>query len=321
MFMLKKNLILMLTISLVLVLAACGTAKTSTSGANDSNTNANTSNSADHSNSTAASGAPRIASMSIHLTNDLLSLGITPVGSVIGGEAKGFLSHVADRLKDTTPLGPVKDPDMEALLALKPDVIYLDEEFSGDDVAKFEKIAPVHVFNLDNGTWRDHLKEIGKLVNREKEAEQYIQDYETETKEVQSLIHDQIGDGTVMAIRVTAKELRVFSTRRPMGPILYDDLGLTPAKGIKDMDTSKPYQVVSREVLPDYDADAIFVVVNSDDEAQTMFKELQSNPIWQGLKAVKAGHVYPIGAQPWLDYSSIGNKMAMDEAKEMFSKK
>ncbi|KAF4323865.1 hypothetical protein G195_001835 [Phytophthora kernoviae 00238/432] len=232
-----------------------------------------------------------------------------------------FLSHVADRLQNTTPLGPVKDPDMEALLALKPDVIYLDEEFSGDDIAKFEKIAPVHVFNLDDGTWRDHLKDIGKLVNREKEAEQYIQDYATETEEVKSLIHDTIGDGTVMAIRVTAKELRVFSTRRPMGPILYEDLGLTPAKGIEEFDSSKPYQVVSREILPDFDADAIFVVVNSDDEAQSMFKELQNNPIWQGLKAVKAGHVYPIGAQPWLDYSSIGNKMAMDEAKEMFSKK
>ncbi|WP_338591537.1 iron-hydroxamate ABC transporter substrate-binding protein [Paenibacillus sp. Y5S-9] len=315
--MLKKNLMLVMSICLVLVLAACGTANNSSSASGGSSTDTSSNNQ----DNSASSGEPRIASMSIHLTNDLLSLGITPVGSVIGGEAKGFLSHVADQLQNTTPLGPVKDPDMEALLALKPDVIYLDEEFSGDDIAKFEKIAPVHVFNLDDGTWRDHLKEIGKLVNREKEAEQYIQDYATETEEVKSLIHDTIGDGTVMAIRVTAKELRVFSTRRPMGPILYEDLGLTPAKGITDIDSTKPYQVVSREILPDYDADAIFVVVNSDDEAKEMFKELQNNPIWQGLKAVKAGHVYPIGAQPWLDYSSIGNKMAMDEAKEMFSKK
>ena len=31
--------------------------------------------------------------MSIHLTNDLLALGITPVGSVIGGDLKDFLPH------------------------------------------------------------------------------------------------------------------------------------------------------------------------------------------------------------------------------------
>ncbi|MGD0032244.1 iron-hydroxamate ABC transporter substrate-binding protein [Paenibacillus illinoisensis] len=317
--MLKKNLLLTLSICLIFVLAACGTASNSgSSSAAGSNSTDSTSEQLDNSQ---ASGEQRIASMSIHLTNDLLALGITPVGSVIGGEAKAFLSHVADRLQNTTPLGPVKDPDMEALLALKPDVIYLDEEYSGEDIAKFEKIAPVHVFNLDDGTWRDHLKDIGKLVNREKEAEQYIQDYAAETEEVKSLIHDEIGDGSVMAIRVTAKELRVFSTRRPMGPILYDDLGLTPAKGISDIDSTKPYQVISREVLPDFDADAIFVVVNSDEEAENMFKELQNNPIWQGLKAVKAGHVYTIGAQPWLDYSAIGNKMALDEAKEMFIQK
>ncbi|MFS0870792.1 iron-hydroxamate ABC transporter substrate-binding protein [Paenibacillus xylanilyticus] len=314
--MVKKNLLLTLSLCLIFVLAACGTASPSGSSSAGSTS---TDNAAEQEGNSPDSGEQRIASMSIHLTNDLLALGITPVGSVIGGEAKGFLSHVADQLQDTTPLGPVKDPDMEALLALKPDVIYLDEEFSGDDIAKFEKIAPVHVFNLDDGTWRDHLKAIGKLVNREKEAEQYIQDYATETDEVKSLIHDEIGDGTVMAIRVTAKELRVFSTRRPMGPILYDDLGLTPAKGITDIDSSKPYQVISREVLPDFDADAIFVVVNSDEEAENMFKELQNNPIWQGLKAVKSGHIYTIGAQPWLDYSAIGNKMALDEAKEMFT--
>nr|WP_154892782.1 iron-hydroxamate ABC transporter substrate-binding protein [Paenibacillus xylanexedens] len=317
--MLKKNVLLTLSICLIFVLAACGTA--SNSGSSSAAGSTSTGSTSEQQDSSPASGEQRIASMSIHLTNDLLALGITPVGSVIGGEAKAFLSHVADRLQNTTPLGPVKDPDMEALLALKPDVIYLDEEYSGEDIAKFEKIAPVHVFNLDDGTWRDHLKDIGKLVHREKEAEQYIQDYAAETEEVKSLIHDEIGDGSVMAIRVTAKELRVFSTRRPMGPILYDDLGLTPAKGITDIDSTKPYQVISREVLPDFDADAIFVVVNSDEEAENMFKELQNNPIWQGLKAVKAGHVYTIGAQPWLDYSAIGNKMALDEAKEMFTQK
>jgi iron complex transport system substrate-binding protein len=105
-----------------------------------------------------AAKAPRIASVSIHLTNDLLALGITPVGSVIGGDLKAFLPHVADRLKDTKPLGVVTEPDMEAILSLKPDVIYLDKQYAGKDISKYEKIAPSVVFDLDEGTWRDHLK-------------------------------------------------------------------------------------------------------------------------------------------------------------------
>ena len=31
----------------------------------------------------------------------------------------------------------------------------------------------MHTFNLDEGTWRDHLKQVGKLVNRERSGSIY----------------------------------------------------------------------------------------------------------------------------------------------------
>ncbi|WP_419878128.1 iron-hydroxamate ABC transporter substrate-binding protein [Brevibacillus centrosporus] len=312
----KKLMITAMSILSLLTVAACGQSAPQQSAPAQNAPAA----SAQATTETPKSGADqKIASMSIHLTNNLLALGITPVGSVIGGDVKAFLPHVADRLKDTKPLGVVTDPDMEAVLALKPDVIYLDEAYSGKDVAKFEKIAPTHVFNLDEGTWRDTLKKTGALVKREAEAEKFIADYEEQTKRVKGLIHDKLGDGAkVMAIRVTAKELRVFGMKRPMGPILFEDLGLQPANGVEKID--KAYEVISQEVLPDFDADAIFVVVNAGDEAKKVYVQLQANPLWQGLTAVKKNQIYTIGAQPWLDYSAIGNKMAMDEAEAFFKK-
>lgn len=299
----KKKLLILLSI-VVLALAACGKK-------ND-----------DKQESTSKKGGnERIASLSIHLTNDLLALGITPAGSVVGGSLNTFLPHVQDQLKNTKPLGSAKDPDMETLLSLKPSAIYADKEFSGTDTSKYEKIAPTHVFDLDKGTWRDHLKKIAKTVNREKEAKTFISDYEKERKEVKALIEQELGKNSkAMAIRVTGKELRVFSKNRPMGPILFDDLGFTPANGVEKLKTNRPYEVISQEVLPDYDADAIFVIVNSDDEAKTAFKQLEASPIWKGLKPVKENHVYVVSDQPWLDYSALGNKMALDQAKKMFSK-
>lgn len=312
----KKYLLIMISALSLLVVAACGQAPQQS--AQQANTPAASTTTAS-TEKPAGDSQPKIASMSIHLTNNLLALGITPVGSVIGGDVKAFLPHVADRLKDTKPLGVVTDPDMEALLALKPDVIYLDENYSGKDVGKFEKIAPTNVFNLDEGTWRDTLKKTGKLVNREAVADKFIADYEEQTTRVKGLIHDKLGDGAkVMAIRVTAKELRVFGMKRPMGPILFEDLGLKPANGVEKI--NKAYEVISQEVLPDFDADAIFVVVNAGDEAKKVYDQLQANPLWQGLKAVKKNQIYTIGAQPWLDYSAIGNKMAMDEAENFFRK-
>lgn len=266
----------------------------------------------------AAEADLKIASLSIHLTNDLLALDVTPVGSVMGGKARDFLEHVKDRLQQTEKIGVAADPDMEAILALKPDMIVADNEFAGQDLQKYERIAPTHLFDLNDGTWRDHLRDIAKLVQREEQAEQFIHDYEAQKEEVKRLIHAEIGDGKVMAIRIAAKELRVFGMRRPMGPLLFEDLALQPANGVENIDAA--YEKISQEVLPDFDADAIFVVVNQEEEAQKVFAELQDNPIWQGLKAVKANHVYVIKEQPWLDYSALGNKMALDEAEAMFGK-
>ncbi|MNI36458.1 putative siderophore-binding lipoprotein YfiY precursor [compost metagenome] len=210
---------------------------------------------------------------------------------------------------------------MEAVLALKPDVIYIDEVYSGEDLAKFEKIAPTISIDMDSGTWRDHLNRIAEHVGREKEAEAFIQDYQAKAERVSGLIKDELGaDAKVMAIRMTAKELRVMGTRRPMGPIMFEDLQLKMADGVEKIPADEPYQVISKEVLPDFDADAIFVIISTGDAAKSNYDEMTKNPLWQNLKAVKNNHVYILDGQKWLDYSSIGHSMALDDAEKLFSK-
>ncbi|WP_279633699.1 ABC transporter substrate-binding protein [Brevibacillus antibioticus] len=61
------------------------------------------------------------------------------------------------------------------------------------------------------------------------------------------------------------------------------------------------------------------MIVNKDGDAQKIGKQLQENPIWQGLKAVKNNHVYVLNGQPWLDYSSLGHKIALDDAEKLFA--
>ncbi|WP_156172232.1 ABC transporter substrate-binding protein [Paenibacillus dauci] len=263
----------------------------------------------------------RVASMSIHITNNLLALGIKPVGSVVGGDVKDFLPHVADQLQGTTKLGPVADPDMEALLSLQPDVIYIDKEYSGKDLAKFEAIAPTIVIDMDQGTWQDQLKQIATHTGRTQQADEFIKTYDAKAAKVSEMIHAKLGaDAKVMAIRATAKELRVMSTGRPLGPIMYNDLKLQPADGVADIAATEPFAVISKEVLPDYHADAIFVIISKGSEAQATFDALESNPVWQNLKAVKEKHVYMLDGQKWLDYSSLGHSMALDDAEQLFSK-
>ncbi|NUU62208.1 ABC transporter substrate-binding protein [Paenibacillus agri] len=316
----KKITLAIISMMLLAILAACGKSNESTSS-----TTANPAATSDSTQSESASPThsadAKIASMSIHITNNLLALGITPAGSVIGGDLKDFLPHVADRLEGVTKLGVVTDPDMEAVLGLKPDVIYIDKVYSGEDLPKFEKIAPTLTIDMDSGTWRDHLTRIAEHVGREKEAQDFIQDYDAKAERVSGLIKEQLGENAkVMAIRMTAKELRVMGTKRPLGPIMFEDLKLKMADGVEKIPASDPYQVISKEVLPDFDADAIFVIISKGNEAKSNFEELEKNPVWKNLKAVKNNHVYMLDGQKWLDYSSIGQSMALDDAEQLFQK-
>ncbi len=316
--MLKRwNTIIILGL-LVVLLAACG----QSGGAATTSAESQTSDKVKVENGTITHTADaRIASMSIHITNNLLALGIQPAGSVIGGDVKDFLPHVADRLQGTTKLGAVTDPDMEALLALQPDVIYIDKSQSGKDLAKFEAIAPTIVIDMDQGTWQDQLKQVASHVGLESKADEFIKQYTAKADEVSQLIHKKLGENAkVMAIRATAKELRVMSTGRPVGPILYNDLKLQAPEGVKEIPATEPFAVISKEVLPDYDADAILVIISKGKQAKATFDELEQNPVWQNLKAVKAKHVYVLDGQKWLDYSSLGHSMALDDAQQLFSK-
>jgi iron complex transport system substrate-binding protein len=304
----RKILLIMLIVATALT-AACGKA--------DSTGNSNASGSP-----APAPAAANIASMSIHMTNNLLALGIKPAGSAIGGGVGDFLPHVKHLLEGSVKLGVVGDSDMEAVLTLKPDYIFIDDHFGGDERAKLEKIAPVVSTNLDEGTWRDHLKRVAEVVGREKEAEKFIQEYEAKSEKARKMLADELGkDATAMAVRISAKEMRVMSTARPLGPIMFQDLQLKPAKGVADISKNEPFAVISKEVLPDYDADAIFLIVNDDNNAKKVFSELEKNPLWTNLKAVKNKHVYALDGQKWLDYSSLGHSMAIDNMLELLSKK
>lgn len=315
----KNSLVMMSLVFMIVLLVACGQPAASTTST--LSTSSSSGMVKEENGVIIHDAKAKVASMSIHITNNLLALGIQPVGSVIGGDVKDFLPHVADQLKGTQKLGVVTDPDMEALLALQPDVIYIDKEYSSKDLTKFEQIAPTIVIDMDQGTWQDQLKEIATHVGLEKKADMFIADYDTKAEQVSTLIHSRLGaDAKVMAIRMTPKELRVMSTARPLGPIMFEDLKLQMADGIDKISKDEPYQFISKEVLPDFNADAIFVIISKGNDAQTNFDELEKNPLWLNLKAVKNKHVYVLDGQKWLDYSSLGQQMALEDATQLFSK-
>ena len=300
----KKTILSLFTALSVLTLAACGNDKTSEETTTEKETTPI---------KESVTYDKDVASISIFLTGNLQALEITPVGTT----TSDFLPLKEERFPETEYLGFTKEPDMEALIALQPDEIFIDAEFAEKHgLDKYEAIATTHVINLDEGRWKDHLNNIAEITDRTETAEQFIADYDAKVEEVKGLAKDKLGEGTVMAVRVSAKGIRVYGMERPLGPILFEDLGFTPAPGIEAID--KNWENISKEVLPDYNPDTMFVLVSSVDEgSQQVFDELQNDPIWQSLKAVQNNQVIVIEENPWLDYSAYGNKLALENLEEI----
>lgn len=252
----------------------------------------------------------RIASLDYRLTDFLLALGIKPYATVNypGGVMPPYLD--ASALEGVQPLGD--EPNLEAVLGADPDVI-LGRKAQADLYDQLTAIAPTLIADSPSKDWKQELKSYGAMFGREKQAEDWLNAYQTEADQAKAEIAKVVPKGsTFLYLRIMPKEVRVHGPEQALSAVLYDDLGLTPAKGVEGLDDVVP---ISLEVLPDYDADYIFVETGApkadgDQDAEDNRSRIEQTSVWKNLKAVKQGHVYDmpqwiISEAPYIKQKSL----------------
>ncbi len=252
----------------------------------------------------------RIASLDYRLTDFLLALGLKPYATITypGGGMPPYLD--ASSLQGVQPLGD--EPNLEAALKASPDVI-LGRKAQADQYDQWKEIAPTIISDSPSKDWKQELKSYGAMFGREQQAEDWLSAYEEEAAQAKAKIAKVVPEGsTFLYLRIMPKEVRVHGPKQALSAVLYDDLGLTPAKGVEGLDDVVP---ISLEVLPDYDADYIFVETGApkadgDQDAEDNRSRIEQTSVWKNLKAVKAGHVYEmpqwiISEAPYIKQKSL----------------
>jgi iron complex transport system substrate-binding protein len=107
-----------------------------------------------------------------------------PAGGTLGAPIQDLNSSIARTLRGATWLGVVSAPSLEAMLALRPDLILA---FTGegtylrsDGYKNFSGIAPTLAYSFDvskNTSWADTLKDVGRVLNLEARADNYLRSY------------------------------------------------------------------------------------------------------------------------------------------------
>jgi iron complex transport system substrate-binding protein len=217
----------------------------------------------------------------------LMALGITPAGASSAEHYRQTWDAFVDY--DVSGVEDMGDPELnlEKLTALAPDLIFIA---TPDGVENLEKIAPVIV--MDGQLKQDSryaLREFGKILGLEDEAEERIAQFDTQLAEDREKLSAALEGKTVVMLSVMGKD-RYFSARRGE---FYDPtlgLGFTAPTGYPEFGAG--YQQVPLETLAEMNPDILFLAVFDGDEA--IAEELQSNPVWQTIQAVKDGMVFTL---------------------------
>ncbi|MDR2135560.1 MAG: ABC transporter substrate-binding protein [Treponema sp.] len=176
---------------------------------------------------------------------------------------------------------------LERLVALSPDLIFIARP-SG--VENLEKIAPLIVMDGQlRQDWRYGLREFGKILGREREAEAKIGEVNARLGADKARLGAVLEGKTVLMLSVMGKG-RYFSARRTD---FYDPetgLGFTPPPGYPEFGAG--YQQLSLEAIGEMDPDIVFLAVFDEDTSSA--DELRNNPVWKNIRAARDGKVFII---------------------------
>ncbi|QKS73361.1 iron-hydroxamate ABC transporter substrate-binding protein [Paenalkalicoccus suaedae] len=203
----------------------------------------------------------------------------------------------------------VSETNVEAILELEPDLIIAGSHMQNLDM--LEEVAPTVVYTWGQLDYLDQQVEIGKLLNKEQEAMDWREDFETRAQEVGEQIKAEIGeDTTVSVIENGDKEMYVFGDNYARGTeILYQAMGLAMPEKVEELALESGIHVFSQETLPEVAGD--YIVLSLPSSVDNSFTETET---WNSIPAVQNAQVIEIATEA----STYSDPITLDHLLETF---
>lgn len=205
----------------------------------------------------------------------------------------------------------VSEENVEKVIELEPDLIIGYNTTKNID--KFKKIAPTVTYTYGKVDYLTQHIEIGKLLNKEQEARDWVKDFKARAADAGKEIKAKIGeDKTVSVIESFDKQLYVFGDNWGRGTeILYQEMKLKMPKKVTEMALKDGYYALSPEVLPEYAGD--YLIFSKTAEADNSFTETDT---YKNIPAVKNNHVFEVDSKEFY----FNDPLTLERQLEFFKK-
>ncbi|TWT13201.1 iron-hydroxamate ABC transporter substrate-binding protein [Planomicrobium sp. CPCC 101079] len=281
-----KKYILPLLLLVILLLTACSSSTGTEAEAEDAAVKSDTITYESETGPVEVPADPQRVVVLSSYTGDVLALDVPLVG--VDSWAKNnprFKEELAN-------VEEVADTDLEKIIELEPDLIIGGSTINNID--KLNEIAPTVTFTYGKLDYLSQHLEIGKLLNKETEAQTWIEDFQSRAQEAGEEIRAEIGEeATVSVIENFEKQIYVFGDNWGRGTeILYQEMKLKMPQKVEEMALKDGYYALSQEVLPDYMGD--YVIFSKDSEQDNSFQETD---LYKNTEAAQNGHVFEANAK------------------------
>jgi iron complex transport system substrate-binding protein len=219
----------------------------------------------------------------------VLSLGVTPVGAVTTAVSEEFLSYLADGATGVEVVGTIAEPNLEAIAALRPDLILSNKTRHEQLYDELSQIAPTVFAERVGVVWKENFLLDAEALGLEDDAKQLLDEYETAAAELGEAIGDPAGT-TISALRFVEGTIRVYTAQSFIGTVLAD-IGLDQLE-LPTADVLAFTELSAEELTQ---ADAEIVLYSSYGPVQDSGEgAVVAGPLWPRLGAVQADRAFAV---------------------------
>ncbi|RJX39737.1 iron-uptake system-binding protein [Paenibacillus pinisoli] len=225
----------------------------------------------------------------VEAMEDSIVLDVNPVGAI---SFSGVFPPLFESItKNAVSVGEKTEPNYEAILSLKPDVILGSTKFPPEAAEKLAAIAPTILYSHVSTNWEANLKLLGELSGKQAQAEEEISKYKADLEAAKLETGDSLKDKKVVVVRLRGGQMYVYPENVYFNPILYQELGLSvPA----EIAAAKAQEALSVEKFAEMNPDYLFLQFSPDENKDTpnALEDLQNNPIMKNAAAFKNGKAF-----------------------------
>ncbi|MNW26280.1 Fe(3+)-citrate-binding protein YfmC precursor [compost metagenome] len=271
--------------------------------------------------------AKRVVVLEWTFAENLIALGVQPVGNADNAGYNQWVTSEAALDSSVTDIGTRAEPNLEAIAALKPDLIITNSDNIPALYDQLKAIAPTIEYDPYKGNGYDYdrmvelFNNIAAAVGKEEQAKQVLADLDAHYAEAKQKL-EAAGKADLHYVLTQA-----FTSQNAASLRMFTDnsvvVGTLSRIGMINDWTSDSiekygFSTVGIEALSKVQDSHFIYIVQPDDN---VFGEaMKDNSVWNQLNFVKENRTYPLAATTWTFGGPISSKVLVDQVVETIAK-